>query len=246
MTKLDPKTQKPVLDKDGNEVKEEVEIIIPKFKVGYVFDVSQTDGEPLPSVITGLQGDINNYEDMVYALKKISSVPINFEPIPTGAKGYYSSKENKIAIQVGMSEIQTIKTMIHEMAHSELHSSLDGSKKDKRTKEVEAESVAYTVSKYFGIDTSDYSFTYVANWSATQELAELKDSLDVIQKKSSELITKIDEVLLDLRKERVTNKDINVQKTSLKEKLEKIKEKQSALHQNKEKTLNKTKGELEK
>ena len=245
MTKIDPKTQRPVLDNNGNEVKEEVEIVIPKFKVGYVFDVSQTDGEPLPSIVTGLQGDIEGYEDMIQALTKVSTVPINFESIPTGAKGYYSFQDNKIAIQVGMSEIQTIKTMIHEMAHAELHSSFHGRRKDKRTKEVEAESVAYTVSQYFGIDTSDYSFSYVGNWSSTQELDELKDSLELIQKKSSELIIKIDEVLLELSKEKVTDKDMEVTKPSLKEKLAKAKDKQLSLEKTREKAINKTKGELE-
>lgn len=245
MTKIDPKTQKPMLDQNGNEIREEVEIIIPKFKVGYVFDVSQTDGEPLPSVVSGLEGTVENYQNVIKALQEISNVPINFESIPSQARGYYSRKENKIAIQVGMSELQTVKTLIHEIAHSELHNNFIGATKDKHTKEVEAESVAYTVSQYFGIDTSDYSFAYVGNWSKSQELDELKASLDIIQKKSSELIIRIDEVLLDLSKDKVTDKDISATKTPLKEKLAKAKDKQSELEKNREKTITKNKGELE-
>lgn len=245
MTKIDPNTQKPMLDMNGKEIMEEVEIIIPKFKVGYVFDVSQTSGEPLPSIVTGLQGDVNRYEDLLKALKSISSVDISFESIPTGAKGYYSRIDRKIGIQNGMSELQTIKTLIHEIAHSELHSDFYGSRKDKRTKEVEAESVAYTVAKYFDLDTSDYSFAYVGNWSKTQELNELKASLDIIQKKSTDLITRIDEVLLDLSRDKITDKNIELNKTPLKEKLAKVKEKQSVLDQSKEKNTSKSKGELQ-
>lgn len=243
--RIDPNTQKALLDQNGNELLEEVEVIIPKFKVGYVFDVSQTDGEPLPSIITGLDGKVENYQRMIKALQDVSTVPINFEVIPSQAKGYYSRKDNKIVIQVGMSELQTVKTLIHEITHSELHGDFIGSRKDKYTKEVEAESVAYTVSKYFGLDTSDYSFAYVGSWSKSQELDELKQSLDVIQKKSSELITKIDEVFLNLSQEKVTDREEYAPKEILKEKLAKAKDKQVILEQNREKALNKSKGVLE-
>lgn len=200
--KLDPATQKPVLDKDGKPVTETVEVTRPAFKVVSVFDVSQTDGKELPDIaVDELTGSVENYAAFFDALKELSPVPIAFENITDGAKGYFSHVENRIAIQEGMSEIQTIKTAIHEIAHAKLHAVTPGEKvapedkKDRRTKEVEAESVAYTVCQRYGIETSDYSFGYIAGWSSDKETKELKGSLETIRKTAAEMITGIDEKL---------------------------------------------------
>jgi antirestriction protein ArdC len=253
--KIDPSTQKPVLDADGNPVTETVEVMRPAFKVVSVFDISQTDGKELPDIIVDeLSGSVENYAAFFEALKQESPVPISFEDIPGGAKGYFSPVENRIAIQEGMSEIQTIKTAIHEIAHAKLHSidrpepeptwkivmvSEGGTKrdflsgfaseaeanaaaehegwrfvdenrfewrleveedtsaaqdmrKDRHTKEVEAESVAYTVCQRYGIETSDYSFGYIAGWSSGKETKELKGSLETIRKTAAEMIDSID------------------------------------------------------
>ena len=208
--KLDPATQKPVLDKDGKPVTETVEVTRPAFKVVSVFDVSQTDGKALPDIaVDELTGSVENYAAFFDALKELSPVPIAFENITDGAKGYFSHVENRIAIQEGMSEIQTIKTAIHEIAHAKLHAVTPGEKvapedkKDRRTKEVEAESVAYTVCQRYGIETSDYSFGYIAGWSSDKETKELKGSLETIRKTAAEMITGIDEKL----KERLAVKE---------------------------------------
>ena len=211
--KLDPATQKPVLDKDGKPVTETVEVTRPAFKVVSVFDVSQTDGKELPDIaVDELTGSVENYAAFFDALKELSPVPIAFENITDGAKGYFSHVENRIAIQEGMSEIQTIKTAIHEIAHAKLHAVTPGEKvapedkKDRRTKEVEAESVAYTVCQRYGIETSDYSFGYIAGWSSDKETKELKGSLETIRKTAAEMITGIDEKL----KERLAVKEQEV------------------------------------
>ena len=208
--KLDPATQKPVLDKDGKPVTETIEVTRPAFKVVSVFDVSQTDGKELPDIaVDELTGSVENYAAFFDALKELSPVPIAFENITDGAKGYFSHVENRIAIQEGMSEIQTIKTAIHEIAHAKLHAVTPGEKvapedkKDRRTKEVEAESVAYTVCQRYGIETSDYSFGYIAGWSSDKETKELKGSLETIRKTAAEMITGIDEKL----KERLAVKE---------------------------------------
>lgn len=208
--KLDPVTQKPILDKDGKPVTETVEVTRPAFKVVSVFDVSQTDGKELPDIaVDELTGSVDNYAAFFDALKELSPVPIAFENITDGAKGYFSPVENRIAIQEGMSEIQTIKTAIHEIAHAKLHAITPGEKvapeekKDRRTKEVEAESVAYTVCQRYGIETSDYSFGYIAGWSSDKETKELKGSLETIRKTAAEMITGIDEKL----KERLAEKE---------------------------------------
>ena len=208
--KLDPATQKPVLDKDGKPVTETVEVTRPAFKVVSVFDVSQTDGKELPDIaVDELTGSVENYAAFFDTLKELSPVPIAFENITDGAKGYFSHVENRIAIQEGMSEIQTIKTAIHEIAHAKLHAVTPGEKvapedkKDRRTKEVEAESVAYTVCQRYGIETSDYSFGYIAGWSSDKETKELKSSLETIRKTAAEMITGLDEKL----KERIAEKE---------------------------------------
>ena len=258
MEKIDPKTQKPVLDADGKPVTEMVEVMRPAFKVVSVFDVSQTEGKELPDIVVDeLKGTVENYTAFFEALRQISPVPIGFEDISGGAKGYYHLEDRRIAIQKGMSEIQTVKTAIHEIAHAKLHalaqpepepkwklvmvseggtthdyrtgfeseadalaaaeaddwryvdenrfewrlevtedlSEIQAQKKDRHTKEVEAESVAYTVCQRYGIETSDYSFGYIAGWSSDKETKELKGSLETIRKSAAEMIEGIDEKL---------------------------------------------------
>lgn len=197
--KIDPSTQKPVLDVDGKPVTETVEVMRPAFKVVSVFDVSQTDGKELPDIaVDELTGSVENYAAFFETLKQESPVPISFEDIPGGAKGYFSHAENRIAIQEGMSEIQTVKTAIHEIAHAKLHAINPDEKvapeerKDRHTKEVEAESVAYTVCQRYGIETSDYSFGYIAGWSSDKETKELKSSLETIRSTAAEMIESID------------------------------------------------------
>ena len=197
--KVDPVTQKPVIGADGKAVTETVEVLRPAFKVVSVFDVSQTDGKELPDIIVDeLKGTVENYEAFFDALRQESPVPISFEDIPGGAKGFFSPVESRIAIQEGMSEIQTVKTAIHEIAHAKLHAvnpdekTAPEDKKDRHTKEVEAESVAYTVCQRYGIETSDYSFGYIAGWSSGKETKELKSSLDTIRKTAAEMIEGID------------------------------------------------------
>ena len=200
--KIDPLTQKPVIGADGKAVTETVEVLRPAFKVVSVFDVSQTDGKELPDIIVDeLKGTVENYEAFFDALRQESPVPISFEDIPGGAKGFFSPVESRIAIQEGMSEIQTVKTAIHEIAHAKLHAvkpdekAAPEDKKDRHTKEVEAESVAYTVCQRYGIETSDYSFGYIAGWSSGKETKELKSSLDTIRKTAAEMIEGIDSKL---------------------------------------------------
>ena len=263
--KIDPSTQKPVLDADGNPVTETVEVMRHAFKVVSVFDISQTDGKELPDIIVDeLSGSVENYAAFFEALKQESPAPIAFEDIPGGAKGYFSPVENRIAIQAGMSEIQTIKTAIHEIAHAKLHSidqpepepawkivmisdggtkrdflsgfaseteaneaaeregwrfvdenrfewrleveedtsAVQEMRKDRHTKEVEAESVAYTVCQRYGIETSDYSFGYIAGWSSDKETKELKGSLETIRKTAAEMIDSIDAKLKVLLSEK--------------------------------------------
>ena len=200
MEKLDPKTNMPLVGADGKAVTEEKEITIPAYKVVSVFDVSQTEGKELPSIgVNKLTGNVSQYEDFFTALKKASPVPIALEHIEGSAHGYYHLTEKRIAIDDNMSELQTLKTAIHEIAHAKLHDiDLNAPKEAKenrpnqRTREVEAESVAYTVCRHYGLDTSDYSFGYVAGWSSGKELSELKGSLETIRLAASELIDSID------------------------------------------------------
>ena len=207
--KLDAQGQ-PVKDKDGNTVTEQKEVQVPAFKIVSVFDVSQTEGEPLPSLgVEELTGSVEQYQDFFKALEQTSPVPIGFEDIPGGSHGYYHLTEKRIAIQEGMSELQTLKTAIHEIAHSKLHA-IDpeapaieqADRPDSRTREVQAESVAYAVCQHYGLDTSDYSFGYVAGWSSGKDLKELKASLETIRATAHELITTIDGHLAQLQKER--------------------------------------------
>ncbi|RGG68236.1 DUF4316 domain-containing protein [Ruminococcus sp. AF18-29] len=201
---------RPVMGKDGKPVTEVQEIQVPAFKIVSVFDVSQTEGEPLPSIgVEELTGSVERYGEFFKALEQTSPVPIGFEDIPGGSHGYYHLTEKRIAIQEGMSELQTLKTAIHEIAHSKLHA-IDpeapaieqADRPDSRTREVQAESVAYAVCQHYGLDTSDYSFGYVAGWSSGKDLKELKASLETIRATAHELITTIDGHLAQLQKER--------------------------------------------
>lgn len=195
-----------VTDTKGNPEKEIVCRQIPYFTPVYVYDISQTEGEPLPQLINELDGSVAAYQDLIQAIAEVSPFPISFENIKGDAKGFCDPLTQRIVIQQGMSEVQSIKTAIHEVTHADLHApevnlSLSD-RTDRRTREVEAESVAYTVCQHYGLDTSDYSFGYVAGWSSSKELKELHNSLEIIQKQAGELINKIDNRLAEIQKNR--------------------------------------------
>ncbi len=196
-----------VINQDGDLVreKETITIKLMAYKPVSTFDISQTEGKPVPQLdVKELIGTVEDYKNLFKAIKLVSPVPIEFEDIKTGSKGYFHTTENRIAIKTDMSEVQTVKTAIHEMTHATLHN-LDAQKDNKQSRnsmEVEAESIAYTVCQHYGIDTSDYSFSYVASWSQGKELPELKESLQTIQATASYLITKIDEQMQELTKEK--------------------------------------------
>lgn len=215
--KLDPDTGKPILDKDGKPVMEDVEVETLAFKVVNVFDVSQTSGKPLPTLgADELQGDVKDFESFFEIIKDISPVPIKFAEIDGSAKGFYHQIKKEITIKQDMSEIQTIKTAIHEIAHAKLHdkdlkkADISIPKKDRSTEEIEAESIAYTVCRHFGIDTSDYSFAYVASWSSGKDIPELKASLATIHGTATELIKQIEKKFRELEKERTVDKAVEV------------------------------------
>ena len=213
--KLDPVTGEMMFDENGMPQKEQVEVTIPAFRAVSVFDVSQTDGKPIPELeAQELLSTVEGYEDFVQALMNVAPVPIGFEDIPGDSKGYFHTEKKRIAVQENMSESQTLKTMVHEVAHSMLHNKeinrddlIEEPAKDRNTKEVEAESVAYTVCQHFGIDTSDYSFGYIAGWSSGKDMKELKSSLDTIRKTASELITGIEGALQELQLNRAIEKE---------------------------------------
>ena len=207
--KIDPDTRKPILDSEGKTVKEEKEVTVPAFKVVTVFDISQTEGKEFPDLsVKPLLADVEQYEDFFAALEKASPVPIAFEQITNGANGYFSLTDKRIAIKEGVSELQAVKTAIHEIAHAKLHdvdlnAPLEEQNRiDRRSREVQAESVAYTVCQHFGLDTSDYSFGYVAGWSSGKEMTELKASLETIQETAKELITEIEGHFTELQQQR--------------------------------------------
>ena len=207
--RVDPVTRQPILNPDGSTAKELKEVMVPAFKVVNVFDVSQTDGRPIPTIgVDELTGNVSNYEMFFEALKRACPVPIGFEDISSGAKGYYHTVDQRIALQEGMSEVQTVKTLIHEMAHQKLHSidpkelPPEEPRLTRNAKEVEAESVAYTVAQHYGIETSDYSFAYIAGWSQGKDTPELKASLDRIRKAADEMITAIDGHIMYLQQEK--------------------------------------------
>ena len=204
---VDPVTQEIMLDRDGNPQKEEVEITIPAFRAVSVFDVSQTDGKPIPELeAKELLSDVEGYQDMIHVVEAVSPVPIEMEEIAGESKGYFDREARRIAVQENMSESQTLKTMIHEVAHSMLHNKEveqdEQVRKDRNTKEVEAESIAYTVCQHFGVDTSEYSFGYIAGWSSGRDTKELKSAMDTIRRTASELITGIEEQLEEIRRDR--------------------------------------------
>lgn len=208
MEKIDPRTQRPVIGRDGKPVTEEKEVTIPAFKVVAVFDVSQTEGRELPTLaVDALTGDVDKYKDFFAALEKTSPVPVGFEKMESGTHGFYHLEEKRIALSEGESELQTLKTLIHEIAHAKLHDidlnapiEEQPDRPDRRTREVEAESIAYTVCQHYGLDTSDYSFGYVAGWSSGKELTELKNSLETIRSTAAEIINSVDGHFAELQK----------------------------------------------
>ena len=188
----------PVLDSDGNPVQEHKEVILPAFKPVPVFDVSQTEGEPIPSIVKPLDGSVEDFEEMMETLRRVSPVPITFLPLPGAQDGYYSPGEQKIVLRTDMGNEQTVCAAIHEITHALLHTKIG--EKSPATMEVEAESVAYTVCKYFGIETGENSFGYIAAWSKDREVPQLKSSLETITRTSSDLIDRIEktrELLLE-------------------------------------------------
>ena len=227
-TTLDGKGR-PVYDADGDPVKEKVEVTIQAFKVVKTFDLSQTDGKELPSIgPSELVGNIEGYPKFLQALQEISPVPEFFERVDGNAKGFYHLEDKKIVVQDGMSEVQTIKTLLHEMAHQKLHDkdTVPEAKDISRNgKEVEAESVAYVVCQHYGINTSDYSFSYVAGWSEGKETPELKASLDKIRQTASEFIYQIDQKMEVLMADKEQGKETAEEKVSVKSKLKANKEK---------------------
>ena len=213
--KLDPDTRAPVLDNDGNVIMEEREIEIPLFRPVKVFDVSQTKGGLLPSLVSPLTGDVQQYEAFMEALRRTSPVPVHFKPLREGLDGFLSLEDQAITIREGMSQVQTVCTKVHEITHAMLHnqekerlSAVAGTEqaemikpKDRNTEEVEAESVSYTVCQYYGIETSANSLGYIATWSKDKTLPELKASLETISKTANILITSIDRHFQEICKE---------------------------------------------
>ena len=213
--KLDPDTKAPILDAEGKAVMEEREVEIPMFRPVKVFDVSQTDGKPLPELASTLSGSVQNYEAFMEALRRSAPVPLSVEPMAANMDGYFSPDQQRIAIRAGMSEVQTVSAAVHEIAHSKLHNYAQvqeeaaragdkepPKKKDRNTEEVEAESISYAVCQYYGIQTGENSFGYIANWSQGKELPELRASLETINKAAGELIADIDRHYKVICKER--------------------------------------------
>lgn len=215
MTKIDPDTQMPAKDENGNDIVEEQEIKLPFFKVVSVFDVSQTDGKPLPAIVSTLDGHVEKYDIFLESLKRSSPVPIGFKPLESNLDGYFSPKEQAITLREDMSEVQTVCAAVHEIAHAKLHDYAnqptveveegvfeEPEHKGRRTEEVEAESVAYSVCQYFNIETAENSFGYIASWSQGKELKELRASLETINRTASELITDMEHHIGEICKER--------------------------------------------
>ena len=213
--KLDPDTKAPLLDQDGRQIMEEKEISIPMYRPVKVFDVAQTDGKPLPQLAATLSGNVEQYEVFTEALRRSAPVPISFKALAPNLDGYFSPGDQAITIREGMSEVQTVSAMVHEIAHSKLHdyekqqaeasAGKDGVeivKKDRHTEEVEAESISYAVCQYYGIETGDNSFGYIASWSEGKKLKELRASLETINRTASELITAINYHYREICKER--------------------------------------------
>lgn len=215
--KFDPGTNEPILGPDGQPETEVVEHVVSDFRVVRVFDISQTYGEPLPELaIPDLTGQVQNFPLFLQAVKDLSPVPIRFGETEGEAKGYYSNKKKEIVVKEDMSESQTIKTLIHEIAHAKLHDrevlEQTGEEKDQRTKEIEAESIAYTVCQYFGLDTSDYSFPYIAGWSDNLKMWELRTFMDAIRRTAGEFIKELEEKMKELETDRSERDDIQNEK----------------------------------
>ena len=207
--KIDKDTGLTVLNESGEPEIEVVEKVIPRFRVTTVFDYAQTDGEPLPTLeVNELTARVKDYTLLKEAIEQVSPVPIRFGEIEGNAKGYYSHMDKEICVRADMGESQTIKTMIHEVAHAMLHDSDQmkqrGEEKDQLTKETEAESIAFTVCSALGIDTSDYSFPYVASWASGKELKELKDSMDTIRLTAADFLEKLETAVAERSVERMT------------------------------------------
>lgn len=218
--KLDPDTKLPMLDADGNAIMEEKTIQIPMYKVVSVFDVSQTEGKPLPELAEKLTGNVQEYEAFMEALKRSAPVPIRIEPMREDMDGYFSASEQRITIREGMSQVQTVSAVVHEIAHSKLHNyqkeqeqaaaeneaAPPVARKSRETEEIEAESISYAVCAYYGVETGANSFGYLASWSKDKELSALRESLETINKTSSGLISDIDRHYRDIMKERGLDK----------------------------------------
>lgn len=209
-----------ILGKDGKPIKEKMEKVLMGFKIVNVFDYSQTEGEPLPEIAHKLDGTVDGYIDFLDALKQFSPVPIRFEEIEGSANGYYHLVDKNIVIDDGMSQMMNCKTAIHEITHALLHDRDNGVEKDampdRESQEVQAESVAFTVCQYYGIDSSEYSFGYIAGWSSGRDLKELKSSMETIRQTAQKIIAGVDCKLDEIRKSRqmdmdaVTHKHMNV------------------------------------
>ena len=188
----------PVLDKDGNKITRAVEKTFPNFKVGYVFAYEDTSGKPLPSIVSIIDKDVSNFDEVFAALKKVSPAPIRFDSVDGGANGYYNLLKREIVVKDTLPQAQKIKTAVHEVAHSILHDKVDGldQEANKREMEVSAESVAFVVCSYLGLDTSEYSFGYVGGWSAGKELKELQTKMEIIRKTANTIISGIESEIL--------------------------------------------------
>ncbi len=211
---INPETGQPILKKDGTPYTEKKEVTIPYFKITRVFDISQTEGKELPTIgVNELLNDVDGAKDFIESLKKVSPIPIEFGETNGDSKGFYSPVDNKIVVKDGMSDAQTIKTMVHEISHAKLHNpdrAEENAGKSKGTIEMEAESVAYIVCQHFGIDTSDYSFGYIAGWSEGKETDELKKSMNTIRETSSEMIYRVEGSMRQIDRDR--HKDLYVDK----------------------------------
>lgn len=218
--KIDPETNEPILKANGQPETEIIEHVIPRFKVATVFDVSQTEGEPLPDLGgADLTGQVADFTVFMEAIRNVSPVPIRFAEIEGPSHGYYHNTDKEIVIKSGMSESQTMKTAIHEVTHALLHDrdlmEEQGVEKDKMTKEVEAESVAYIVCQHLGLDSSEYSFPYIAGWSSDRDMKELRTSMDLIRKTAGDFIENMAGQLHVLQKEHPLEKTFSEQETSV-------------------------------
>lgn len=196
-----PTPFKKTVEEDG----EEKEVVVPRYKVVSTYDVSQTEGKPLPEIASTLTGSVDSYDDFMAALAQVSPVPIGFEDISGSAYGYYSTMEKRIAVREGMSQQQTLKTLVHEISHAKLHDVGLSKPKDERpqidrqTMECQAEAIAFVCCERFGLDTSDYSFGYIAGWSSGRELKELRSSLEIIRDTAAEIIDSVEDCLQEMR-----------------------------------------------